>query len=116
MPTFRQLGQLASTISVVVLLCSNLSLAAEKYQDIYLTDDRVCKACRWEILPKGEVQLTDRQGRKSVVPAKEIIGVDTHPWLRKTLVKSLQGTGLPAKVIVPYAFEDAQDFVCKYCE
>lgn len=100
----------------MALFLFGTSLAGEKYYDIYLMGDRVCKACKWDLLPQNRVQLTDKRGLTSVVAAKEIIGVDTHPWVRKVFVKSLHGVGLPGKVIVPYAFEDAQDFVCKYCD
>lgn len=87
-----------------------------KYQDIYLTEERVCKACTWTLLPKGQVQLSNRLGKSSIVAAKEIIGVDEHPFGRKIMLKSLNGIGLPAKVVVPFAFKDGQDFVCKYCD
>lgn len=88
----------------------------QPYRDIYLTEDRVCKGCQWKLLPERKVQLTNRLGKSSIVPYKEVIGIDTHPWNRKLLFKSLHGVGLPGKVIVPFAFEDGQDFVCKYCD
>jgi hypothetical protein len=87
-----------------------------RYRDINLTEERVCKACLWKLLPNGQVRLTNRQGESSVVKGKEIIGVDTHPWARKLMVKGLHGTGLAGKAIVPFAFEDGRDFVCKYCD
>ena len=107
-------------ISMSLLACSwslpVLATNIQPYRDIYLTEDRVCKGCQWELLPERKVQLTNRLGEHTVVRSKEIIGIDTHPWNRKLLVKSLRGVGLPGKVIVPYAFEDGQDFVCKYCD
>lgn len=113
----RYFAGLLYTAALAGLILSHLSaVAEEKYRDIYLTGDRVCRGCQWSLLPEGRVQLTNKQGLVSAVPAKEVVGVNTHPWIRKLFVKSLHGTGLAAKIIVPYAFEDAQDFVCKYCD
>ena len=86
-----------------------------RYRDIYLTEGRVCRACTWTIQPKGYVQLTNRSGQSSVVFYTEIAGIDEHPIARKVFTKSLHNIGLSAKAIVPYAFPDGQDFVCKYC-
>jgi hypothetical protein len=93
-----------------------LAADIQPYRDIYLTEDRICKGCQWKLLPKQEVQLTNRLGESIVVRSKEIIGINNHPWNRKLLLKSLNGVGLPGKVIVPFAFEDGEDFVCKYCD
>jgi len=106
--------------------------AGEKYEykDIYLTENRVCKACRLEWLDpvrdkadisravgnKSAVKLINRAGQASIVLAKEVLGIDRHPILRKAMLHSLRGVGLPGEVLVPSAFDDGNDFVCKYCD
>lgn len=94
------------------------ALAKEKpgYQDIYLTEDRVCRSCTWAWEQKNLVRLTNREGHATLVYPAEIIGVDRHPIIRKLTLKSLQGIGLPGPIIVPAAFDDANDYVCKYCK
>lgn len=86
------------------------------YLDFYLTENRICKACTGFWTHDRQVALENRQGHRTVVDPEEIIGVDRHPLGRRLLRKSLHGIGLPAKVIVPYAFDDYKDFVCKYCD
>ncbi|HEY9688125.1 MAG TPA: hypothetical protein V6C52_14215 [Coleofasciculaceae cyanobacterium] len=86
------------------------------YYDIYLTEDRVCEACTGQWINNHQVALTNRQGERAIVESKEIIGVDNHPLVRKLFSKSLHETGLAAKVIVPDAFDDWEQFVCKYCK
>ena len=86
------------------------------YKDIYLTDNRVCKACTWEWENKKQVRLTNRRGEATLVSPDEIIGVDTHPFMRKLTLKSLNGIGLPGPIIVPAAFKDGNDYVCKFCD
>lgn len=87
-----------------------------RYYDIYLTDNRICEACTGQWVARDRVALTNRQGERAIVNVREILGVDNHPIARRLLKKSLHGTGLAAKVIVPYAFDDWEQFVCKYCE
>lgn len=91
-----------------------------EYRDIYLTQNRVCKACRYEWMDKdpgnARVRLVNRAGQASIVPSKQIIGIDRHPIVRKIYLKSLYGIGLPGPIIVPAAFEDGNDYVCKYCD
>ncbi len=89
---------------------------AEEYKDIYLTENRVCKACRWEAVDARSIRLTNRRGDRIVVHPGEVLGMDRHPVWRKLIHKSLSGVGLPGKIIVPGAFEDGRDFACKYCE
>lgn len=86
------------------------------YQDIYLTEDRVCKKCHWEWVDREHVALTDMAGKRALVKPDEIIGIDTHPRLRRLFLKGLRGTGLGGKIIVPYPYDDAKDFICKYCD
>jgi hypothetical protein len=86
-----------------------------EYHDIYLTDNRVCRTCTGVWIGKERVQLTNRQGERILVNATDIVGVDRHPFARKLLTKSLYGIGLSGAVIVPYAFDDWQDYICKYC-
>lgn len=108
----------AGCLLIVLLWPAGLTLAGEKveYKDIYLTEDRVCKACRAEWLDDKKVRLVNRAGFASIVPVKVVIGIDRHPFVRKTLMKSLHGIGLPGPILVPAAFEDANDYVCKYCD
>jgi len=87
-----------------------------EYKDIYLYQNRVCKACRVEIVNKTTVRLVNRAGQASIVPAKQLIGMDRHPIFRKLYIHSLYGVGLPGPVLVPAAFEDGNDYVCKYCD
>ncbi len=92
--------------------------AAEKpdYKDVYLTGNGVCKACRVEWVDRSRVRLVNREGLAAIVPAKAVIGIDRHPFFRKALLTSLHGIGLPGPLLVPAAFEDANDYVCKYCD
>lgn len=97
---------------------SLFSFADEKaeYKDIYLTENRVCKACRWEIADDYHTRLINRNGDRIVVKNMEVLGMDRHPVWRKAIYKSLHGIGLPGPVIVPSAFENGRDFACKYCD
>jgi hypothetical protein len=100
------------------LLLGALAWAGDKpgYKDIYLTQERVCRACTWAWESRTQVRLTNRLGHSTLVKPEEIIGIDRHPVLRKLTLKSLHGIGLPGPIIVPAAFEDANDYVCKYCD
>lgn len=89
---------------------------AAEYKDIYLTENRVCKACRWEILDESHARLTNRNGDRIVVKSGELLGMDRHPVWRKLIYNSLHGIGLPGPVIAPNAFENGREFACKYCE
>lgn len=95
-----------------------LSAQAEKikYYDLYLTNNRVCKKCTWEWIDARRVQISNRQGQSAIVEGSEILAYDNHPFLRKVFVKGVHGVGLPGPVIVPYAFDDYKDYVCKYCD
>lgn len=101
----------------LIVIVTLPSVWAEKveYHDIYLTENRVCKACRWEIVNERHVRLTNRDGHRIVVRNEELVGIDKHPFWRKAISKSLHGIGLPGPVIVPGAFEDGFDYTCKYC-
>jgi hypothetical protein len=86
------------------------------YHDIYLTENRVCRKCTATRISPEQVQLINRQGERITVPINTILGVDRHPVVRKLLVRSLHGVGNPGPEIVPYAFEDWNEYVCKYCD
>lgn len=86
-----------------------------EYHNIYLTDNRVCRDCTGTWVTREQVQLINRQGEHIVVPVRDILGVDWHPWIRKTIVHSLFGLGIPATVFAPYAFDNGQNPRCKYC-
>ena len=90
--------------------------AKVEYHDIYLLQNRVCKDCRVEVVNKTNVRLVNRAGQASVVPANQLIGMDRHPIFRKLYIRSLHGIGLPGPVLVPAAFADGNDYVCKYCD
>ncbi|MBX2861876.1 MAG: hypothetical protein KTR14_11630 [Vampirovibrio sp.] len=79
---------------------------ADGYYDVYLTGGRVCRQCTWRVLNQTQVELTNRGGIRGVYPRIDILGVDDHPVLRKVYQQHLQGIGLPARVLVPQAFED----------
>lgn len=101
----------------LIALILGLSWAkAGEFKDIYLTENRVCKACRWEIADDYHTRLTNRNGERIVVKNNEVLGMDRHPVWRKLIDKSLHGIGLPGPVIVPSAFEDGRDYACKYCD
>jgi hypothetical protein len=102
--------------SAVLLLVGCPRVMAAEFKDVYLTENRVCKACRWEQVDGERVRLTNRSGDRVLVKQKEILGVDRHPVWRKLIYNSLHGIGLPGPVIVPNAFEDGRDYACKYCE
>lgn len=86
------------------------------YIDFHLTEHRICKQCSGQWTADQRILLTNRQGQRTVVHPREILGVDRHPVGRRLFRNSLHGIGLPAKIIVPYAFDDYRDYVCKYCD
>jgi hypothetical protein len=90
----------------------------EKYEfkDIYLRENQVCKACRLEWVDNKRVKLINRAGQAAIVPAGQVLGIDRHPIIRKAMLHSLHGVGLPGEVLVPAAFDEGDDFVCKYCD
>ncbi len=113
----QNLRPLSYASLVIILTSLSLPMAmAEEYKDIYLTENRVCKACRWEPVDTQLVRLTNRNGDRIVVHTGEVLGMDRHPFWRKMIYKSLVGVGLPGKIIVPGAFDDGNEFACKYCD
>ncbi|MBY0449699.1 MAG: hypothetical protein K2X01_03640 [Cyanobacteria bacterium] len=79
-----------------------------KPADIYLTQDRVCRKCVWEVVDADHVQLTNLAGVKGVYALREILGVDTHPALRKWLYHSAHGIGVPGPILMPDAFDEGK--------
>ncbi|MCE3235534.1 MAG: hypothetical protein K0Q50_1714 [Vampirovibrio sp.] len=110
----RLIRALLGMIWISGALCGAVE-AKVTYKDIYLTEGRVCKACTWQLTEKQQVMLINRQGNATIVKPKEIIGIDTHPILRKIVIKSLHGIGKPGPEIAPGAFEEANDIWCKHC-
>lgn len=87
------------------------------YKDIYLTQNRVCRSCTWEWQAKDrKILLINRSGQATLVKPKEILGMDTHPIVRRLMLKSLHGVGKAGIDIVPGAFDEANDVFCKYCD
>jgi hypothetical protein len=86
-----------------------------KPHDVYLRDGLMCKRCTAELMTNKLVRLRDTAGRQTLVRMDEIIGINTHPIIRSVMIRSLHGIGNPGPLIVPYAFEDSQEYVCKYC-
>ncbi len=95
-----------------------LALAEKKpvYKDIYLSENRVCKSCTWQWAEKGQVMLINRAGEATLVKPDEILGMDTHPIIRKLLTKSLHGVNEAGPVIVPAAFDNANEIWCNNCD
>ncbi len=94
-----------------LLACSGGAWAESqsiKPADIYLTQDRVCRKCLWEVVDADHVRLTNLSGVKGVYPLREILGVDTHPALRKWIYHSAHGIGVPGPILVPDAFDDGK--------
>jgi hypothetical protein len=52
---------------------------------VYLTHQRICKACFVQLENAHQVRLRDAQGREGVYLLSEIALVDTHPWRRRFL-------------------------------
>ena len=117
-PDFKAICILIGILLVgcIYLLLPALADSKPGYKDIYLTKERVCKSCTWAWENKKQIRLTNRLGHFTLVKPTEIIGIDKHPIMRKLTIKSLHGIGLPGPLIVPAAFEDANDYVCKYCD
>lgn len=121
---FILLLMLFSSLLAGVAMDAQAMTPKTRFLDIYLMNDRVCRSCTWEWVttenPRGEkqkqVKLTNREGHEVIVKPQEIIGADIHPILRKLTLKSLNGIGLPGSIIAPEAFEDANDYTCKYCD
>lgn len=87
-----------------------------KYYDLYLTGNRMCKQCTWRWVDARHVEISNRQGQAAVIEGAEILGYDKHPIARRVFLKGVHGIGLPGPVVVPYAFDDYQEYVCKYCD
>ncbi len=79
--------------------------------DIYLTGDRVCKKCVGRYINQNEVELVNKKGQRGVYAANEIIGLDTHPIARKLFLHSVHEIGLPARIIVPQAFDNEPKYL-----
>jgi len=90
--------------------------SAKKYYDVYLTDGEICKKCRTEKMDGDHIRLTNAQGAWTILPMKRFIGIDYHPSVRKLLNHSLHNIGPKGPEIVPYAFENMNDYVCRYCQ
>lgn len=108
-------------IAVILLYLvagARIAMAAEKikFHDWYLTEERVCKACHARWINNHQISLVNREGLRAVVESGEVLGVDNHPVVRKLLYHSATHQGLAGKVLVPSAFDDWRDFVCKYDE
>ncbi len=86
------------------------------YHDVYLLDNQVCRKCSGAWINAGQVELTNRQGDRTIVYARDILGVDTHPVFRKILIHSIQNVGLAGPEIAPYAFANWDKYACKYCD
>lgn len=116
-----QLGLGLCGVITLALLSLGRGLADDdvksyQYQTLVLTDNRICKACRVEPVDAEHVQLIDPAGNRITICTKEILGVDRHPFWRKTLSYMAHGVGLPGMLIVPGAFQNAKEYVCKYCD
>jgi hypothetical protein len=95
----------------VFIVCLLLCGPAWPAKDIYLTEDRVCKRCTWaweDANTKDWVVLTNKGGLATRVRPQEILGIDTHPFVRRFLLKSVEGVGLPGRVILPQATDTAR--------
>jgi hypothetical protein len=79
--------------------------------DIYLTSDRVCKKCIGRYINQNQVELVNKKGQRGVYAANEIVGLDTHPIARKLFLHSLHEIGLPARIIVPQAFDNEPKYL-----
>jgi hypothetical protein len=92
------------------LLMPALGLAeeafSEKAYDIHLTENRLCKQCRWRWRDPETVELINPAGEHGRYPRREILGIDNHPIMRRLVFKSLHGIGLPGRIIAPQAFDD----------
>lgn len=118
-PARYQLGLILLLALVWGWECATVSaFAAEKkqYKDIYLSENRVCRSCTWQWTEKKQVMLINRAGQATLVNPKEILGMDTHPIVRKLLIKSLHGVNEAGPVIVPAAFDNANEIWCNNCD
>lgn len=104
-------GLLAAVLLVTGIACWILPAQAghlkeDKAYDFYLSGDRICRDCHWRMAGPSHVELTNKAGIKGTYSLEEIIGVDKHPILRRLHRKSIEGVGIPGRVIVPGAFDD----------
>lgn len=79
--------------------------AFKKPVDIYLVGNRVCKKCVGRHINARQVMLTNKKGQSGIYDTTEVIGLDTHPVLRRMFLHSVHEIGLPAQIIVPQAFD-----------
>ena len=75
------------TILSLGLLCGSPFAVAEKspYQDVYLTNRRICHNCWVQPISETHVRLINQAGEGEIVLARDILGVDEHPVQRKIL-------------------------------
>ena len=85
-------------------------------RDIYLWDKRVCRKCWAYFVDDEHLRLIDPKGHWSIVPYRDIVGVDYHPIWRKLVVKSAHGIGVAGPALVPSSFDNFADYICKYCD
>ncbi len=81
-------------------------LKEDKAYDFYLSGDRICRKCHWRMAGPSHVELTGKNGIRGTYSLEEIIGVDKHPIRRRIHRKSIEGVGIPGRVIVPAAFDE----------
>jgi hypothetical protein len=89
--------------------------SATYYYDVYLTTGDVCRHCLTERVDSEHLRLSNAQGAWTIVPFGIFMGIDYHPVARKLLIKSLHGINKSGPELVPYAFDNVNDYVCRYC-
>ena len=85
-----------------------------RYYDIYLNDNRVCRACAAYWSGPDQVILVNRAGHSVSVRGMDILGADTQPIKRRFLEAVLKNTDLPGRVIVPQWYDPLQDWRDSY--
>ncbi|MFN9691150.1 MAG: hypothetical protein ACK551_03520 [Vampirovibrionales bacterium] len=71
----------------LALLCWSPFAVAEKspFQDVYLTNRRICRSCWMQPISETHVRLINQAGEAEIVLARDVLGVDEHPVQRKIL-------------------------------
>ncbi|MEB3287303.1 MAG: hypothetical protein VKJ04_07355 [Vampirovibrionales bacterium] len=81
-----------------------------RYYDVYLVGNQMCRQCA--IIPVNEYQmgLVNKAGKSVVVRSVDIVGVDTHPFMRKVLERIVRDTDIVGEIITAPGYDPLQSW------
>lgn len=119
----RHMTRFVGAMSVLLLALLPIGVIAktvvpaddgQRYYDIYLLDNRVCRKCAAYWTAPDQVMLLNRAGQSIVVRGLDIVGADTQPIKRRFLQSVLKNIDLPGRVIVPQWYDPMQGWRDEY--